>query len=47
MPTGPEEWRFLDVARSAGAIGASLFDAETATAAEWAALGAYPWGVAN
>jgi WhiB family redox-sensing transcriptional regulator len=47
MPTGPEEWRFLDVARSAGAIGASFFDAETATAAEWAALGAYPWGVAN
>jgi hypothetical protein len=43
LPTGSEEWRFLDVADSAGAIGASFYVAETATAPEWAAIGAYPW----
>jgi hypothetical protein len=44
MPSGAEEWRFLDVAKTAGAIGASLYDAETASRAEWTALSAYPWG---
>jgi hypothetical protein len=43
LPTGAEIWRFLDVAKRHGAIGASFFDAETASSGEWAALGGYPW----
>jgi hypothetical protein len=43
LPTGAEIWRFLDVADRAGAIGASLYVAESANQPEWAALGAYPW----
>jgi hypothetical protein len=43
LPSGAEEWRFLDVANSAGAIGASLYAADSATKPEWAALAAYPW----
>jgi len=43
MPTGPEIWRFLDVAKRSGAVGASLYDAEEAGAPQWSALGGYPW----
>jgi hypothetical protein len=43
MPTAAEVWRFVDSARRAGAIGASLYDAETATDQERKALDAYPW----
>jgi hypothetical protein len=43
MPTGAEIWRFLDVGKSAGAIGVSFYVASSATPAEWAALGGYPW----
>ncbi|HEX3829940.1 MAG TPA: hypothetical protein VHV82_21970 [Sporichthyaceae bacterium] len=43
LPTGAEIWRFLDVADRAGAIGASLYVADTASQPEWSALGGYPW----
>jgi len=43
LPTGQEIWRFLDVARRDGAIGASLYDLESGGRADLAALGAYPW----
>jgi hypothetical protein len=43
LPSAAEVWRFLDVARSHGAIGASLWDAENASHSEWSALGNYPW----
>jgi hypothetical protein len=43
MPTAAEIWRFVDSARRAGAIGASLYNAQTATADERQALDAYPW----
>ena len=43
LPTGLEIWRFLDVAKRGGAIGASLYDLESGGPADLAALGAYPW----
>jgi hypothetical protein len=43
-PTGEEIWRFLDSAQSAGAVGASIYDDETATGEERQALARYPWG---
>ncbi len=43
LPGGTEVWRFLDVARRDGAIGASLYDLESGGTADLAALGAYPW----
>jgi hypothetical protein len=42
-PTPQEVWRFVDASRRAGAIGASLYDAETATDEERHAMNAYPW----
>jgi hypothetical protein len=47
LPTAAEIWRFLDVSKRHGALGASLYDAETASRAEWKALGAYPWRRTN
>jgi hypothetical protein len=43
LPTGREIWRFLDVARRAGAIGASLYVYSETRAPQWNALGRYPW----
>jgi len=43
LPSGREIWRFLDVAHRAGAIGASLYDLESGSRPQLAALGAYPW----
>ncbi len=43
LPTGGEIWRFLDVARRAGAIGASLYDLEAGGPVQLAALARYPW----
>lgn len=43
LPSGAEIWRFLDVARRAGALGASLYDFESGGQPQLAALGAYPW----
>jgi hypothetical protein len=43
LPTAREVWRFLDVARRAGAVGASLYVYDQTRAPQWRALGRYPW----
>jgi hypothetical protein len=43
LPTGREIWRFLDVAKRAGAIGASLYLYEQTRRPQWRALTRYPW----
>jgi hypothetical protein len=43
LPTGREIWRFLDVTKRAGAVGASLYVYDSTRDAQWRALGAYPW----
>jgi hypothetical protein len=43
LPSGREIWRFLDVSKRAGAIGASLYTYDQTHAAQWRALSAYPW----
>ncbi len=43
LPSGAEIWRFLDVARRGGALGASLYDLESGGAAQLDSLGGYPW----
>jgi hypothetical protein len=43
LPSGREIWRFLDVTKRYGGIGASLFTYETTRAPQWQALGGYPW----
>jgi hypothetical protein len=43
LPPGREIWRFLDVARRSGAIGASLYDLESGGPPQLAALARYPW----
>jgi hypothetical protein len=43
LPSGPEVWRFVDVARRDGAIGVSLYDLESGGPVQLAALGDYPW----
>ena len=43
LPTRAETWRFLDSARRAGAVGASLWTIETIGSGQWSALSAYPW----
>jgi hypothetical protein len=43
LPSALETWRFLDVARRHGALGASLYQYDTAGSGQWHALGAYPW----
>lgn len=43
LPSGPEVWRFVDVARRDGAIGVSLYDLESGGQVQLAALTDYPW----
>ena len=43
LPTRAETWRFLDVARRGGAIGASLWTIESIGPGQFDALAAYPW----
>jgi len=43
LPTRAETWRFLDVARRGGAIGASLWTIESIGAGQFDALSDYPW----
>ena len=43
LPTAAETWRFLDVAKRAGAFGASLYTYDTAGPNQWRPLQAYPW----
>jgi len=43
LPSGREIWRFLDVSKRSGVIGASLYTYDTTRAPQWRALSAYPW----
>jgi hypothetical protein len=43
LPTGREIWRFLDVSKRVGAVGASLYLYSETRSAQWRALTAYPW----
>lgn len=43
LPAAGEIWRFLDVAKRAGAFGASLYQYDTAGPSQWAPLARYPW----
>lgn len=43
VPTRAETWRFLDVAKRGGAVGASLWTVERIGAGQLDALTAYPW----
>ena len=43
LPSGREIWRFLDVAKRSGAVGASLYLYTETRRAQWTALGRYPW----
>ena len=43
LPSGREIWRFLDVAKRAGAVGASLYLYEQTHRPQWRALTHYPW----
>ena len=43
MPTAREIWRFLDVAKRAGAVGASLYVYDKTRRPQWRALTHYPW----
>ena len=43
LPSAPEIWRFLDVAKRGGAVGASLYLYEEAERPQWRALTHYPW----
>src|SRR3954451_21234816 len=43
LPTAREVWRFLDVARRYGAVGASLYVYDQTREPQWRALGRYPW----
>lgn len=45
LPTRAETWRFLDVAKRGGAIGASLWTVEKIGDEQWSALTEYPWDV--
>ncbi|MDX6234149.1 MAG: hypothetical protein QOH68_3242, partial [Nocardioidaceae bacterium] len=42
-PTAREIWRFLDVAKRAGAVGASLYVYDQTRRPQWRALTRYPW----
>lgn len=46
VPGGAEIWRFLDVARRSGAIGASLYLFSQTGPAQWRAISGYPWPAA-
>jgi hypothetical protein len=43
LPSGREIWRFLDVAKRNGAIGASLYVYSSTRPPQWRSLGSYPW----
>ena len=43
LPTGREIWRFLDVAKRSGAVGASLYLYTETRRPQWTALARYPW----
>lgn len=43
LPTAREIWRFLDVAKRAGAVGASLYVYDETRRPQWRALTHYPW----
>jgi hypothetical protein len=43
LPSGREIWRFLDVAKRSGAVGASLYLYSESRRPQWTALGRYPW----
>jgi hypothetical protein len=43
LPSAREIWRFLDVAKRSGAVGASLYLYSETRAPQWRALSAYPW----
>jgi hypothetical protein len=45
LPSGREIWRFLDVAKRAGAVGASLYLYDQTHRPQWRALTRYPWDV--
>jgi hypothetical protein len=45
LPTRAETWRFLDVAKRGGAVGASLWTIEKVGAGQFDALREYPWDV--
>ncbi len=45
LPTRAETWRFLDVAKRGGAVGASLWTIEKVGPDQFAALTDYPWDV--
>lgn len=47
LPSGREIWRFLDVARRGGALGASLYDLESGGPTQLAALAGYPWSASR
>ena len=44
-PSGDETWRFLDVARTGGAVGASFWDWQEMDQEQWAAMAQFPWPV--
>jgi hypothetical protein len=43
LPSGREIWRFLDVAKRHGALGASLYLYDQTRQPQWRALRRYPW----
>ena len=43
LPTAAETWRFLDVSKTEGAVGASLYVFGQVAEPQWSALRAYPW----
>jgi hypothetical protein len=43
VPSAAETWRFLDSAKRAGAIGASLWTYEESTPAQWGPLAKFAW----
>ena len=43
VPPRREVWRFLDVAKRSGALGASLYNYDGAHTPQWEALGRFPW----
>ncbi len=45
LPTRAETWRFLDVAKRGGAVGASLWTIEKVGTGQFGALTDYPWDV--
>ena len=44
-PSGDETWRFLDVARGGGAVGASFWDWQEISQEEWTAMSEFEWPV--